>query len=382
MSGSIIPIVGKRTIDFGGLGLGNTQAVILADRVELVHWQELTLLVKVHAHSLAASSAGTISIQALPCSWTDDDPGASFVCSAGSGPPVVIDANTLSPDFKSGFMRTTGPNSVGEMVRIVALGQRVQGGAFNATVSVELSAKDGSSFVPTRLSSCILWLHADDYNPSTGNWPDRSGLGNDGSQGNSSARPTVESKFNGFKDVLFDGSTQYISVNSVAASLAGTTPAPFSAIYLFELLTLPGSGAAVAPWTAGNSGLANPFIESQVFNAPPNVYRTWRRDNSGTFKFVGGTGVISTSTKYSVADVFSGTTMNVTLNGSLYLTGDLTEGQLDLNLMSIGAEVGASAVEFTNMRLREFAMFNHALSDPDVRNVTNGMRERAGLTGV
>ena len=207
-----------------GVTSGGTQAVVLADKVELVHWQELSMMVKVHSHSISSGS-GTISVVAQPRSWSEDDPSVAFICRAGPGLPVILNRDTLTSDVQTGFMRTMGPNCVGSMVRIVALGNRTSTGALNATISVDLSAKDGTSFLPTRLSSCRLWLHADDYNPLTGDWPDRSGAENHASQATQSARPIRETKFNGFNDVLSNGAAHYITANSVAAIFDGTDTA-------------------------------------------------------------------------------------------------------------------------------------------------------------
>jgi hypothetical protein len=387
MSGQIIPVVPRRVVDFGGVTSGSTQSLVLVDKVELVHWQELTMLVRMHSNSIA-SGAGTISVAAQPRSFSDDDPGVTFACSAGAGPALILGSTIANGESRTGFMRTMGPNCVGDMVRIVALGNRLNTGTLNATISVDLSAKDGTSFLPNRLTSCFLWLHADDYDPTTGSWPDRSGSENHASQSSSSNRPTLETSFNGFKDVLFDGSSQYVLANIAASRLPGTgipvltgTDTPFSAVYLLELVALPASGLAVAPWTAGRNASANPAIESQIFNGPPVTYRTWRRDDALNFKIVGGSGAINAATKYSVADLFSGTQMSVNMNGSSYISnGDLGEGNLTLDTVCIGAEaLGGTVTEFTNMRLREFALFGAVLSDIEMRAVVNGMRERADL---
>jgi len=61
MPGLVIASTPKRLIDFAGLTSGSTQDFILADRVPVVHWPELTLLVRVHSNGIA-SGAGTITI--------------------------------------------------------------------------------------------------------------------------------------------------------------------------------------------------------------------------------------------------------------------------------------------------------------------------------
>lgn len=385
MSGYTFPILAKRIVTFNGIPNGTTQDIVLADRIDLAQWQELTMLVRIHAHSLG-SGAGRITVLALPQSVTSEEPGLMFVSSTAAGPAVAIDATTASPGFKTGFLRTTGQNCVGKTVRIIARGSRTAAGAMDATISVELSAKNGTSFQPTRLPSCMLWLHADDYDPTTGSWPDRSGLGNDGSQTTPSARPTLESKFNGFSNVLFDGVSQYLAVNGAASKLSGTD-APFSAVYLFELVSYPGAGSSfsAAFWGAGRNGNVLPVIESQVqLPAGSFVYRTWRQDDAHVFKLVAGSKVLALTTKYCATDGFSGTVMDTTIDGVAdIIGGDLDEGPLTLDVVFIGSDaVGGAAAEFTNMRLREFSLFSSRLSDVDMKFVVNGMRERAGLSLV
>jgi hypothetical protein len=373
--------VPKRVVDF--TNNVTPQSVVLADKVQLVHWQELTMLVKVHS---VVTSGGTISIRALPCSYSPDDPGVTFVASAGAGPAVILDANVSSPNVKTGFLRTMGPNCVGDMIRIVALGNKTSANALNATISVELSAKDGTSCMPTRLASCVLWLHADDYNPLTGDWPDRSGAENHGSQLPAGSRPTKETNFNGFTDVLFNGSTQYVTANGVATRLAGTD-IPFSVVYLYELVSLPGVAGNI--YGAGRSSSNSPYIRSQAPRSDGGVYHygVFRSDDVPALKFGVSTLTLAAATKYSVAERFSGAPtnlMNVSVNGASYLTGiDLDVGALTLDQMNVGAyAIGGTAGEFLNMRLREFAVFNTNISDPEMTSVVNGMRERAGLPCV
>ena len=139
MRAQVIPVVPERSLDFDNIP--GTQEVVLADMVDVLHWRELTLLVRVHQHSLS-SGAGTIRITAQPQSWSGEDPGVTFVDTSALLPfLVVIDSNTPSPGYLSKGIQMFGVPAMTAMTRIVAKAERVAAGAMTATVSVDLAAK-------------------------------------------------------------------------------------------------------------------------------------------------------------------------------------------------------------------------------------------------
>ena|SRR5258706_4662653 len=140
MSGYIIPLVAKRKVDYASLPNPGQQDVILADRVEVIHWRELTVRVQVFDHSLI-SNAGTITVMVIPMSWTEEEPNQPFLSSISAG-DVIIQNNTLTPAFLTKNLTTNGADCMTAMARVVARGIRSAGGAMNATISVDFSAKD------------------------------------------------------------------------------------------------------------------------------------------------------------------------------------------------------------------------------------------------
>ncbi len=78
MSGDIIRLVPKRVVDFSTLAIGSSQDLVLADRIDLTPWSDITMLARVHTHSLS-NGAGSISILALPDGHTNEDPGLNWV---------------------------------------------------------------------------------------------------------------------------------------------------------------------------------------------------------------------------------------------------------------------------------------------------------------
>lgn len=141
MSGYVLPAIPKRVVDFTTLASGSSEELILADRVSVPFWRELTLLVQVYSHSLA-SAPGTIVVVAYPQSWTTEDPGLQFVDLTNSW-SVTLSSSTPNPGFVTTAVPTTGNACIGHMTRIVARGTRTSGSAaINATISVEFSTKD------------------------------------------------------------------------------------------------------------------------------------------------------------------------------------------------------------------------------------------------
>jgi len=89
----IILLCPKRTVDYATLPSPGSQDVVVADRIDVARWRELSLVVKVFTHSLV-SGAGTITIMTLPQSWTKRIPGSSSLAPAlpasySTAPPRV-----------------------------------------------------------------------------------------------------------------------------------------------------------------------------------------------------------------------------------------------------------------------------------------------------
>lgn len=139
MAGYIIPLVSKRVVDFSTLQVGGTQTAILIDRVDTLHWRQLTVVTRVHQHSLA-SGAGTITIQLIPQSWTREEPGLAFLGDVIS--QTLIDASTPNPAFLSQGVPTYGAVCLAAMTRVVAVGARTAPGLMTAALSLEFSVKD------------------------------------------------------------------------------------------------------------------------------------------------------------------------------------------------------------------------------------------------
>jgi hypothetical protein len=136
VSGDVIHLVPKRLVDFSNLPSGSTQDLVLMDRVDLKRWPGVTMLARVHSHTLS-NGAGSIVVFALPTGHTLEDPGVDFVGSIVPPAQAVIDSTTPTPAYL-----TSTALSIGPQARIIARGTRTAVGTMQANLSVDLSVAD------------------------------------------------------------------------------------------------------------------------------------------------------------------------------------------------------------------------------------------------
>jgi len=139
MAANILPVIPKRVIDFGGIATG-TQTVVLAERLPVPFWREVTMVVRVHSHTLASAS-NSIQIQAKPESWTEEDPGMVFLTTGGAGNTITIANTTPSPALFETALQMLGSGGIVELVRVDAIGTRGAAGPMSAIISVGFSPK-------------------------------------------------------------------------------------------------------------------------------------------------------------------------------------------------------------------------------------------------
>lgn len=144
MTSSVIPVVSKRFLDFAGLPIGSHQDLILADRLSLLHWREVTLEVQVHSHSLVATPTNGITFYVFGTSWTEEEPGTLFINDFTGG--VAIQPGVPSPAYLLAPLRTLEETlSEGhhvDTVRVTVGADRLESGVMNATVSMQFSVKE------------------------------------------------------------------------------------------------------------------------------------------------------------------------------------------------------------------------------------------------
>jgi hypothetical protein len=138
MSKMVIPVMSERLIDFTTLAAGQQQELCLADRIDLRAWREVTLVLRIHSHTVSGSDTMTVWVR--PQSWTPDDPGIVFL--GGIAGLATISATTPSPGLLTAAVATTGTQPVGSLARVTINGTRSGASAMRATLSIAFAAKD------------------------------------------------------------------------------------------------------------------------------------------------------------------------------------------------------------------------------------------------
>src|SRR5690242_16398185 len=102
MAGAVLPVIPKRFLDFATLPLNTSEDVVVADRVNLVHWRELHLRAEFHSTTLPTGSS--IQIIVFAQSWTPEEPGLEFLDTISAG-SVTLTAGAAG-NLRSGSILT------------------------------------------------------------------------------------------------------------------------------------------------------------------------------------------------------------------------------------------------------------------------------------
>ena len=133
MGGSVIFAFEERAISLGSSAA--SQEVIIADRVDLLHWNEVTFQLRVHTHTLGGHG-NSILIGAYPMTVSEDDPGVEFLDVF----QTIINLTSSTPI--PAFFNVANLPSSPPLMRIVAMATRADSGTIGATISMDISVKD------------------------------------------------------------------------------------------------------------------------------------------------------------------------------------------------------------------------------------------------
>jgi len=143
MTGYIIPCFPRRDINFN-IDTGASQELVLADRVELVNWRYVSLMFRVHAHSLGGTT-NTILLGVYAQTISRDDPGLLFIDAANLFSVQIDQTTPSSTVITLGFPDGPGINPPpfhAPMVRVIAKSTRAAAGTISGTFSADISVKD------------------------------------------------------------------------------------------------------------------------------------------------------------------------------------------------------------------------------------------------
>jgi hypothetical protein len=94
MSGTIIPIMAKRTLDLSNTTANLTNEVVLVKAVDVSQWTEGELYVRVHGGSITGSA--TCQVIAKITSPTPEDPSSDFVYGTAMGTVTISSTETTA----------------------------------------------------------------------------------------------------------------------------------------------------------------------------------------------------------------------------------------------------------------------------------------------
>lgn len=185
--------------------------------------------------------------------------------------------------------------------------------------------------------------------------------------------------------LLFDGITDEMRADGIAATLAGTNQ-PFSCILLGQILTLGSNANTRSLWGLGNSADDQPLHDLRLPASTTNVLASGRRDSSGVQKVRNAaTAAAGTRAVYSL--VFDGAKVKFRVNGVLDASldgvgapSDSSLGALTgLNTFTVGALRSTLVKGNTHMRMAALCVYAGAVSDAELAGVEHYLTSRHPL---
>lgn len=224
---------------------------------------------------------------------------------------------------------------------------------------------NAGTFVPTYISDLIAWFDASDESTITdagggavSAWNDKSGNGNNLSQGTGANRPTYNVRqLNGLETVDFDGTADFMTT---AAYAGGDLTQP-STIFLVGKRDVN---------TADNyyyDGITSTKRHAHLVSAG-NLYQT--------FAGAGLTGSAVATTAEYLTTIFDGASTVSYLNGVSDITG--VEGSQVMDGLTVGAAY-AGGFGFLDGYVAEIIVYNKALTSDEISDVETYITDKWGL---
>jgi hypothetical protein len=133
MSGAVLSLLDRTSYDFSGLGQGTGTTVRVARNIDISRWSEGTLMVRVHAKTIAGGTIKVYLERVLPSA---EDPSIEFV---DTNPVASI--QILGTEQENLLTAALPANCGAMMTLVVHGGQTVGDDNLKATISVVLSLK-------------------------------------------------------------------------------------------------------------------------------------------------------------------------------------------------------------------------------------------------
>lgn len=229
------------------------------------------------------------------------------------------------------------------------------------------SPLDGGGFAPTSLSGLVAWYDA--ATTSTGavaSWTDKSGNGNNATQGTGSAQPTcTANQLSGLNTLLFDGGDS-LTLPSGLYSLANGDNTCF---VVSKRNTE--TGSAEYDWSLTEGGSVRHYSRFSA-TAGNNLYLN-ATVTTGGVSISGGT-----NTSYQIKSMFkSSTTLSIQINNATATTNTNGANENGIDGGSIGALAGSG---FLTGGIGEIIMYNRALTAAEIVSINRYLSGKWGIT--
>jgi len=195
-------------------------------------------------------------------------------------------------------------------------------------------------------------------------WVDTSGNGNAVTTAGTPDYTTVTTP-NGHPAILFDGSTDYFFVNSVAPIFSGSDQ-PYTVAQVVRANSTVGN---FGTWATGKQVGANPFVAAR---RAADAFDYFRRDDAATLVQSHIISVFSgADIWYSIIEVFTGTALSVWVNGNKIINAAAYDvGQMTVDRVLIGGLILGGTVSQLWPNAMSLTMFlNRAITAPEVANL-------------
>lgn len=137
MSGTVITILDRTQYRFASVVQGQDVVIRAAQNIDISQWPEGTLMVRVHAKEIAASSGSKIKVALIRVLPSAEDPSVDFADE--ENPMALIELDDVVG--QSNLLYAALPANTGPMVSLLVVGDQAGSGDLSATISVVLSLK-------------------------------------------------------------------------------------------------------------------------------------------------------------------------------------------------------------------------------------------------
>ena len=135
MPGMIVRLVSKQKFDFSQLAINQTQDVVAAKAVDISSYREGTVLIRLHASTMAASQI--LRVVAKLEAPTSEDPSTDFIAAS-----ETVSSDIINTTAAGTLVALALPANAGAWLRVLVRGiMPASVATFNATLSIDLSLK-------------------------------------------------------------------------------------------------------------------------------------------------------------------------------------------------------------------------------------------------